>query len=198
MKIAISQREEIIGQSGLTHDCLSQIWYSFLRKHTIIPIANVNPVPIPEDIDMVIFSGGNASLSRLHTELALFNYANDNNIPMLGVCHGAFFLAELLGSTCGDIDGHRGTEHIVAMEGHNVIVNSYHGSNIITVSDKLNVIARDLDGNIEAFKHKDKPIWGIVWHPEMMEVPVLPSEVDEMLGINKNVFNHIPDWIEDL
>jgi gamma-glutamyl-gamma-aminobutyrate hydrolase PuuD len=55
-----------------------------------------------------------------------------------------------------------------------------------------------LDGNIEGFKHNTKPIWGLVWHPEMMEVPVLPEELNTLLGINKNVFNHNADWIENL
>jgi putative glutamine amidotransferase len=197
LKIAISQREEVIGDSQLTHDCLSQIWYTFLRKHDLFPIANVPHVSIP-DVDMIILSGGNASLARMHTELKLYNYAIEKNIPILGVCHGAFFLAELSGGTCGDIEGHRNTEHVVAMEGHNILVNSYHGSNIITVGPEYDVIAADLDGNIEGFKHKSKPIWGIVWHPERMEVPVLPQAVDELLDINKNVFNHIPDWLEQL
>jgi gamma-glutamyl-gamma-aminobutyrate hydrolase PuuD len=197
LRIAISQREEAVGGSGLTHDCLAQVWYSFLKKHEIIPIPNV-VVDRDYDFDMLILSGGNASLARLHTELKLYNYALDNNKPILGICHGAFFLCELTGGTCGDIEGHRGTEHVITMDGHNTLVNSYHGSNIITVGKDYDPIAVDMDGNIEGFKHKTKPIWGIVWHPEMMEVPVLPKEIDEMLDINNNVFNHIPDWMNEV
>lgn len=194
MRIAISQREEAIGGSGLTHDCLAQVWYTFLRKHEIIPIPNVD-VDRDYDFDMLILSGGNASLARLHTELKLYNYAMDKGLPIVGICHGAFFIAEITGGVCGDIEDHRNTEHVVAMEGHNLIVNSYHGSNIVSVGKDYEAIAVDLDGNIEGFKHKTKPVWGLVWHPEMMEVPVLPKELDDMLGITKNVFNHIPDYI---
>jgi len=147
---------------------------------------------------MVIFSGGNASLARLHTELKLYNRAMDLGLPILGICHGAFFLAELTGGTCGDIDGHRETEHVVAMDGHNVLVNSFHGSNIISVGKDYKAIARDLDGNIEGFRHNTLPVWGLVWHPERMEVPVLPQDLDDLLGITKNVFNHIPDWMDSL
>jgi putative glutamine amidotransferase len=197
MKIAISQREEIIGQSEQSYDCLAKTWYTFLNKHEIIPIPNVI-VDRDYDFDMLILSGGNASLARLHTELKLYNYALDNNKPILGVCHGAFFLCEITGGTCGDIEGHRGEEHVVRMEGHNTIVNSWHGSNIITVGPDYTTIATDLDGNIEGFKHNTKPIWGLVWHPEMMEVPVLPEELNTLLDINKNVFNHNADWIENL
>lgn len=197
MKIAISQREEIIGNSGLTHDCLSHVWHMFLKKHDIMPIPNVDTGKTYE-FDMLILSGGNSSMTRLHTELKLYNYAIEHNIPILGICHGAFFLAEISGAVCDDIENHRGTEHVVTMEGHNVLVNSFHGSNIVSLGTDYDAIALDLDGNIEGFKHKTKPIWGLVWHPEMMEVPVLPNEVNKLLEINKNVLNHIPDWIESI
>jgi N5-(cytidine 5'-diphosphoramidyl)-L-glutamine hydrolase len=197
MKIAISQREEAIGMNGLIHDCLEQGWYTFLNKHEIIPIPNVN-IDCDYDFDMLILSGGNTSLARLHTELKLYNCAIDKGLPIVGICHGAFFIAEITGGTCGDIDGHRDSEHVVAMEGHNVLVNSFHGSNIITVGKDYDAIALDLDGNIEGFKHKTKPIWGLIWHPERMEVPVLPKELDDLLGITKNVFNHIPSWIDEI
>lgn len=194
MKIAVSQREEAIGQSGQVYDCLAQAWYTFLQKHTIVPVPNVD-IDQDYDFDVVFFSGGNSSLTRLHTELKLYNWAIKNNVPMVGICHGAFFLCELTGGTCGDIEGHRGTEHVVRMDNHNIIVNSFHGSNIITVGKDYDIIATDLDGNVEGFKHKTKPIWGLVWHPELMEVPILPKDLDDFLGITKNVLNHIPDYI---
>jgi gamma-glutamyl-gamma-aminobutyrate hydrolase PuuD len=37
------------------------------------------------------------------------------------------------------------------------------------------------DKTIEAFKHQALPIYGIVWHPERMDVPVLPEEVAILL-----------------
>jgi putative glutamine amidotransferase len=67
------------------------------------------------------------------------------------------------------------------MEGETLLVNSYHGSNILTVGKEYEVIATDLDGNVEAFKHTTKSIWGIVWHPERMLVPVLPKELHSIL-----------------
>ena len=180
MRIAISQREQVIGDAGLVYDCLSRDWYKFLKNHEIIPIPNID-VGQTYDFDMLILSGGNTSLHRHLTEIKLYNKALNNNIPVLGICHGAFFLAEINNATCGDIEGHRGTEHIVELEGEEVIVNSWHGSNIISMTPEFDVIGIDNDYNIEAFKHKTKPIWGVVWHPERMEKPVLPKEVNEIL-----------------
>ena len=42
-------------------------------------------------------------------------------------------------------------------------------------------IAYDSEGNPEAFKHKTLPIYGMLWHPERMENPVLPPEVKKLL-----------------
>jgi gamma-glutamyl-gamma-aminobutyrate hydrolase PuuD len=30
---------------------------------------------------------------------------------------------------------------------------------------------------IEAFRHKNRKVWGIVWHPERMEKAVLPNDL---------------------
>jgi len=46
----------------------------------------------------------------------------------------------------------------------------------------LEPIAWDLQDNIEGFKHKDKQIWGLVWHPERMVKPVLPSDLEAFLN----------------
>ena len=42
-------------------------------------------------------------------------------------------------------------------------------------------IAYDLEGNPEAFKHNTLPIYGMLWHPERMDDPVLPPEVKKLL-----------------
>jgi len=182
LKIAISQRESVIGGSALKHDCLAQVWYKFLSKHQIIPIPNVD-VDYVYDFDMLILSGGNFSFPRFHTELKLYNHAMDNNLPILGVCHGAFFIAELTGAHCEDIDGHRGFDHVIELEGEEVVVNSWHGSTIKSLGPDYTAIGVDSENNIEAFKHNYKPIWGLLWHPEIMVNPVLPKELAELLKI---------------
>ena len=51
------------------------------------------------------------------------------------------------------------------------------------LADCLEPIAFDDNGVVEAFKHKELPQWGIVWHPERMVTPVLPVEVKEILNV---------------
>jgi putative glutamine amidotransferase len=67
------------------------------------------------------------------------------------------------------------------MEGKTFIVNSYHDMGIYLIGDDIEVIAESNDG-IEAFKHISLPHWGIVWHPERMDNPVLPKEIADMLN----------------
>ena len=45
-------------------------------------------------------------------------------------------------------------------------LNSYHNFAITKLGKKLIKIACAEDGSIEAFKHFDKRILGIMWHPE--------------------------------
>jgi gamma-glutamyl-gamma-aminobutyrate hydrolase PuuD len=178
LKIAISQREETIGK--FNYDCLSQNWYRFLNKHQIIPIPNVDDNK-EYDFDVLILSGGNCSLSRFHTELKLYNHAVDKNLPIIGICHGAFFIAEINGSICADVKGHKDTEHTINMEDKEFIVNSSHNSKITKLGKNFNIIATDKEYNIEAFKHDKKLIWGMLWHPENMKTSVLPSELHSLL-----------------
>lgn len=45
-------------------------------------------------------------------------------------------------------------------------MNSYHDYSITKLGNSLNTLAKSDDGSIEAFKHINKRILGIMWHPE--------------------------------
>jgi putative glutamine amidotransferase len=68
------------------------------------------------------------------------------------------------------------------MEGQEHLVNSYHNSKIDKLGRDLVAIAT-ADSAVEGFKHVERPIWGLVWHPERMQEPVLPKML-------KNLINH--------
>ena len=67
------------------------------------------------------------------------------------------------------------------MEGNEYIVKCYHSQSIKTLADNFSATAHDEQGTIEAFQHNTLPIYGIVWHPESMDEPVLPAEVKKLL-----------------
>jgi putative glutamine amidotransferase len=177
MKIAITQRELTIRST--VYDCLERGWYNLLNNHEIIPVPNNYEYDI-SFADCLIISGGETTESREFTETFCFAQAVQQQIPVIGVCHGAFVLNRWFNGTNTVISGHDQVEHTVFLEDQWQSVNSYHRIKIDTLADAFTVLARDTDGNVEAFKHKDLPVWGLVWHPERMAIPVLPSELKEL------------------
>jgi len=180
MNIAITQRELII--RNVHYDCLDHNWYTLLKNHKIFAIPNQGLYNL-DNIDLLIFGGGNNSELRKETETKTFKMAIEKDIPIIGICHGAFVLNLLHGGDIfEDIDDHHGVEHEVELEGEWQMVNSFHTVGIATLAEELVAIAKDREYNIEAFKHKEKRIWGIVWHPERMDKPILPKEIKELLN----------------
>lgn len=176
MKIAISQRQVEI--NGFVYDCLEQGWYELFLHHEIIPIPNLNNIEI--NVDMLVLSGGETTDARYNTEVACTAWAIENDVPVLGVCHGAFLLNFLYSGTNAKTLGHHNTEHLIHMEGRDYMVNSYHQLIIQELGLGLDAIAH-CGETVEGFKHSELPVWGLVWHPERMSDPVLPSDLKEII-----------------
>ena len=130
---------------------------------------------------MIIFTGGDASPHRVLVETKVLTQCYIQDKPVLGVCHGAFFINELEQGVNSTIENHYDTTHKVILEDQEYEVNSYHTNQIKEVGADLNAIAHADDGSIEAFRHKKRKLWGIVWHPERMEEAVLPNDLKEFL-----------------
>ena len=176
MKIAVTQNETTI--NGRVYDCLEPVWYKFLAGHEVVVVPNTGTFNLA--VDLIIFSGGRHIVNRRPTEVACYDYAIANNVPMLGICHGAFFLNYMLGGKNGKIDEHWGTEHTITMEDSLHTINSYHRLSLEELGPNTVTIAQT-NTHCEAFKHLTKSIWGIVWHPERMDISVLPNDVKELL-----------------
>lgn len=176
MKIAITQRQVQI--NGIVYDCLEQGWYRLFADHELCIIPNLINVVV--DADMLVISGGDESEQRYKTELTVCDWAMRNKKPILGVCHGAFFLNFAFGGINASVEGHRNTNHKITMEGSEHMVNSYHDVCIYELANPLVPLAEAHD-HCEAFKHEQYPIWGLAWHPERMEDPVLPSDLRKLI-----------------
>lgn len=184
MKILISQRE-FLHKNSMGHtmslDALERDWYTLLSKHTVVPYPNVINVPDNLDFDCLVISGGPDSIARHYTENALFALAYRLDKPIVGICHGAFAINDLTQGVNGTITGHEASIHNITMGGATYQVNSHHHQSIEILGADMIVVATDNDGNIEAFQHATRPIYGIVWHPERMSTPVLPKDVAQLL-----------------
>lgn len=182
MNIGLTQR--ILHYNNVAYDCLEHGWYNLLSGHTLYSIANdveQDFASIVANLDLVIFTGGDASPHRVLCETRTLTQCYLQSVPVLGVCHGAFLINELEQGINGHVEDHHGTEHTVVLESQTHLVNSFHNNQIIETGPDLQAIARAEDGGIEAFKHISKPVWGLVWHPERMKDPVLPSDLRRFL-----------------
>lgn len=183
MNIGLTQR--IFYHKGRAYDGLEHGWYSFLRGHTLFTIANntkQNFKDIAKNLDLLIITGGNDPDIRRITETKLSTEMMLLGKSIIGICHGAFLLTNLLGGIVEECEHHMDTEHLVFVDDKSQIVNSFHNYQITKVHKSAEVIATDIDNNCEAWI--DKNIAGIVWHPERMKEPYLPEKIKHIMDLN--------------
>lgn len=176
MNIGLTQR--ILYHNQRAYDCTDQGWYSLLSNHRLIYIPNdlkQGFSKLAESLDALIITGGDDLALRRATELKIASYMLKQFKPILGVCHGAFLLTDILGGRLEKDKSHQDVEHDVYYYGESHRVNSHHSNVIAEPYSDARVLATDDDGNCEAFI--DNNVSGIVWHPERMEKPWLPSEI---------------------
>ena len=127
-------------------------------------------------LDLIISSGGNTIVTldkginnnfRKKLDNYYLKHAIINNISFLGICHGAQHVANYFKSEIIKKLYHTRKNHLIKFFSEKCItVNSYHDYSVIKLGKNLEKIAWADDGSIEAFKHKKKKIFCIMWHPE--------------------------------
>ena len=180
MKIGLSQR--ILYHKGRAYDAIEHGWYSYLDGHTLFYLPNSLNLDFngfADELDSFIITGGDDSTIRRTVETKLASAMMQRNKPVVGICHGAFLLTDLLGGKVVDIEEHMDTDHEVNYFGDRVKVNSYHTLAIKQLHSKGTVLVTDDENNCEAWI--DGRLAGVVWHPERMDTPWLPDEIENLL-----------------
>ena len=181
MIVGLTQR--VVYHKRRAYDATDQAWYKFFAGHDIITIQNnvdQNFDEIANTLDVLIITGGNDPTIRRVTETRLATKMLMRKKPIIGICHGAFLLTDLLGGEVEENhDEHLDTEHLITLGERKMLVNSQHNLVIKKPHSTATVIAEDLAGNCEAWI--DGTIAGVVWHPERMEKPFLPEEIYKLL-----------------
>lgn len=179
LKIGLSQR--ILYHKGRAYDSIEHGWYSYLKEHTLFFVKNdlsQDFDKLADELDMLILTGGDDSTLRRTVETKIAAKVMQRNKPVLGVCHGAFLLTDLLGGEINETPNHSDTYHCVYYFGEEKIVNSYHNLAIAKTHSSATTLVTDAEGNVEAWI--DKKLAGVVWHPERMETPWLPDEIKNL------------------
>jgi len=150
---------------------------NFLKKHFsdyYIKIINKNDV-IKKKLCLIIISGGNDIIKFSNKKKDRIREKIDNyffkkiiklNIPVLGICYGAQYLAFKFKSILKR-KRHVGNHNIYLKKNNKKInVNSFHNITINTLGKDLECMGYAKDLSIEYFCQKKKKITGIMWHPE--------------------------------
>ena len=178
MNIGLTQRVLVHNQQA--YDSVDQAWYRYLKGHTLSFIPNRTDQDfeqLADTLDCLIITGGDDGPLRRVTELKIATEITKQQKPILGVCHGSFLLQDVLGGKIEPVSDHYNTEHTVYYNNQEFAVNSYHTLRLKMVHGNSLVV--DSDGNTEAWI--DGNVAGVVWHPERMEQPWLPNEIQKLI-----------------
>ena len=178
-KILITQRYEKIGDFKELRDNLDVRLSSLILKLGYIPVLlPTNSFKILKYINQIspsgiVLSGGGDPRKideRYILEKKLLNFANKNKIPLLGICRGAQRINIHFKGKLKKIENHVRRKHFISGPSlsKGIKVNSFHnyGFNSIMMGKNLKMLASSNDGVVEYFKHVNKSIYGIMWHPE--------------------------------
>jgi GMP synthase (glutamine-hydrolysing) len=152
----------------------------FLTKETIsfnkIKVEELNPENI-SDHSHIIISGAPQLLTEIDTSLYLekVDILLKSTLPILGICFGHQIIGMHFGANISKGEERRGDEEIEILRtsqlftdiNTKLIVQQEAHLEEITLPNEFVLIATSKGTNNEAMEHKNRPIWGTQFHPEV-------------------------------
>lgn len=177
-KIIVGLVPTIIKRRGFISYIIETNIFNFLKTYfKSYDYRILNEIKHNDKLNLIISLGGNDLISLKRSKENLIRnklnkyylkLAIKKKIPFIGICHGAQFVANFFKSNIKKKKNHSNKIHKITSISINkkIAVNSYHDYSITKLGNSLNTLAKSDDGSIEAFKHINKRILGIMWHPE--------------------------------
>jgi len=140
----------------------------------IIPWSHFDEVP--SDVKGVILSGSphsvrDSNAPRPHLDAML------GQVPVLGVCYGAQYLAQTHGGSVEASDSREyGRANLVEVNSKDPLLQGVpiesqvwmsHGDTILSLGDQFEPICSTHDVKFAGFRDVKRPVWGIQFHPEV-------------------------------
>jgi GMP synthase (glutamine-hydrolysing) len=171
--------------------------YSEIVSPDIMP-ADIKVLNEKFNVKGMILSGGPSSVyepnaPRLNPEIL------EAGLPILGLCYGHQIVAQI---SKGKVEPARCKEYGIAEVtidkpagvlkglGKEEKVWMSHGDTVFTMPPEFEVLAHTTNCPVAAFRHKEKPIYGLQWHPEVIHtengMQMLRSFIFEVCKCNAN------------
>lgn len=127
----------------------------------------------------IILSGGPSSIYQKGAPRC-DNKILELGVPVLGICYGHQLIAQYVG---GDVRRSRKMEYGAAearVDSRDAILKGHgkrekvwmsHGDTVFSLPDDFETLAHTKNCLISAFRHREKPIYGVQWHPEVVHTP---------------------------
>lgn len=119
-------------------------------------------------------------------------------MPILGLCYGHQLIAYVVGGDVKAGEGEYGATNVILdravgpLEGLDGVERVWmsHGDTVYSLPSEYEVLAHSEDSPIAAFGHREKPVYGMQWHPEIVHtekgVQMLENFVFKVCGCKAN------------
>ncbi|TET65778.1 glutamine-hydrolyzing GMP synthase [Candidatus Bathyarchaeota archaeon] len=149
--------------------------YSELVPHDIKP-EEIKLLSEKSNVKGLVFSGGPASVYEPNAPRPDPSIL-DLDLPVLGLCYGHQLMAEMAG---GKVEPTKQREYGVSyitidkpvgvlkkLDNREKVWMS-HGDTVLSIPAEYEILAHTENCPVAAFRHKEKPIYGLQWHPEVV------------------------------
>jgi GMP synthase (glutamine-hydrolysing) len=149
--------------------------YSEIVAHDIKP----NEIKLLNEkfnVKGLIFSGGPASVYE-HNAPRPDPHILDLDLPILGLCYGHQLVAQMVGGKVEPAEQREYGIAYVAIDKPAGVLKGLskkekvwmsHGDTVFKMPEEFEVLAHTENCPVAAFRHKEKPIYGLQWHPEVI------------------------------
>lgn len=179
-KIALAPKKVLIVDNLSAHlEALKDIIYEKLEGNVEFKLEGTREVTIGHIkwADIVVISGGTGRSIEKNPQTfrTLVEKIITNHKPVVGICLGAQAIAVYYGAELRDIGVRRVGNIAIHLNPvlarllenkEKFMVYEFHRWSIPEVSDPLVGLAKSKDG-VEVFRHKNLPVWGLQFHPEV-------------------------------
>lgn len=149
--------------------------YSEIVAHDIKP-TEIKLLNEKFNVKGLIFSGGPASVYE-HNAPRPDPHILDLDLPILGLCYGHQLIAQMVEGKVEPAEQREYGIAYVAIDKPAGVLKGLskkekvwmsHGDTVFTMPSEFEVLAHTENCPVAAFRHKEKPIYGLQWHPEVI------------------------------